>query len=556
MMKRWMSAVAVLALSSAAFPAMKMTTNVKEGQVLSGDFVFEVRVQSEALVSSVEFYVGDDLRNTDESTPYQFKIDTLEETEGTFKVTFAAYNSEGQSVKESFNLKIDNGLGKGVDFHVERADTFLAEGKFREAIQACRIALKIDKANNKARMAMARANYAAGNFDIAQKFVEDVLASDPNNLEAKALFGAVNLRRAFVAGGSDSVAVIKGALSTAAKTQQEVMEKRADAVGEPTDANMLNFLDANLRAHRYTRVTSLIRPIQESKLKDTEVMNRYLYALVRSGRFAEAGKLIQTLNRYGAPDGYTFALKSVILQMLGDQQNSVQAEKDTLLEAPTGSVTKSMQMYLALARGNFANLGNHSADLLRLDPAGSLSNYYGAVEAFINRDFDSTVRRYQTSLLADPANYDMLVERGHQIIESALTQRLQGETRNERLVLAQAYFEAALGARPESFEALTGMTIIFTMMEKTEEATSFGAAAVAASQEYGAAYYAYASAMRLRQFKTPGDQTLRAKVQEILAGAEKSDRRLRGVAPPSPEVAWNFFYRAGRIPALPLPPRS
>ncbi|MEZ5162384.1 MAG: Ig-like domain-containing protein [Fimbriimonadaceae bacterium] len=58
---------------------MTMTTNLTDGQAIAGTFQFEVRVQSEALVTNVEFYVGDDLRSTDSSTPYNFMLDTLEE---------------------------------------------------------------------------------------------------------------------------------------------------------------------------------------------------------------------------------------------------------------------------------------------------------------------------------------------------------------------------------------------------------------------------------------------------------------------------------------------
>ncbi|MEZ5162385.1 MAG: hypothetical protein R2688_01285 [Fimbriimonadaceae bacterium] len=60
----------------------------------------------------------------------------------------------------------------------------MTSSKFDDAIQACRVALKIDGKNNKARMAMARANFGKGIYDVAQKFAEDVSADDPKNTEA------------------------------------------------------------------------------------------------------------------------------------------------------------------------------------------------------------------------------------------------------------------------------------------------------------------------------------------------------------------------------------
>ena len=107
--------VLATAFSTSALAGVTLTPNVKNGDVISGEFLFKVAVQSESLVSSVEFYVGGDLRDTDDSTPYEFAVDTLNEVQGEFEVTIAAYNKAGESAKKTIKVKIENGIDKGID---------------------------------------------------------------------------------------------------------------------------------------------------------------------------------------------------------------------------------------------------------------------------------------------------------------------------------------------------------------------------------------------------------------------------------------------------------
>ena len=92
---------------------------VKNGDALTGDVQFRANIQTDHPIQAVEFYVGDDLRESDGSTPYEFKLDTLAEEDGNIKLRFKGFTSEGQNVEKAFTLTIDNGVSKGADFHVE-----------------------------------------------------------------------------------------------------------------------------------------------------------------------------------------------------------------------------------------------------------------------------------------------------------------------------------------------------------------------------------------------------------------------------------------------------
>jgi len=109
------------------------------------------------IITQVEFYVGSDLRDADTSTPYEFKLDTLEVEDGELKVTFAAYTSDGKSTKKALSLTVDNGVSKGAEFHVQQGEEFLRNSKWDDAINAGRVALKAKKGFNPARMVLARA---------------------------------------------------------------------------------------------------------------------------------------------------------------------------------------------------------------------------------------------------------------------------------------------------------------------------------------------------------------------------------------------------------------
>lgn len=560
--KRFLGTAFLTSVASLSLAAISMTANVENGQTIGGNFTFDVKVTSDVLVTSVEFYVGDDLRSTDESTPYQFTIDTLNEQEGSISVSIQAYNANGESAKKTFVLKVDNGLGKGVDFHVDRADQLTRDGKYREAIDEARIALKIDKGNNRARMAMARANYAAGIFDLAQKYAEDTLAADPNNQDAKSLLSAINLRRVFsmnTTNPTERNETVAKSLKFAAENTAAVLTAAADRAGMGTS---LPAIDANLAAFRYVPVAAVLRPNWEKNMNDADLTNRFLYALIMSGRNEEAGKVWNKFEKYGSPDGYSYALKAVLSQITGDTKGADAAEKEVIIDNPNADITKYTQLYLALSRGRYSSMPAFVADIQKSSPNSVGANYYGSVTAFLANDYNTANSTFQDALLADPACVAVLVERGHQVIQGIFAQKLTGGDARNEANLALAYFEAALAANPSSIQALCGVTLVHTMNGDPGKAVSYGRAAVAAGPECGATQLLLAGALRLAQVEALKDPSQRNQATAyrdetavVLTNAGRYDSRLKGSFAPGPEQAWIYLYQRGRLPYLPLPPK-
>ncbi len=564
-LKRFLGVGLLLSTAAASMAAITMTVNVKDGQKISGDFTFEVRVQSSVLVNSVEFYLDDDLRDTDESTPYEFKIDTLVEKEGNVKATFAAYNANGESIKQTFNLVIDNDLGKGIQFHIDDSVEQTRIGNYRDAIQAARRALKIDKNNNDARMAMARANYAAQIYDIAQKFAEDVTISDPDNADAKALLAAINLRRAFNARGSNQAEtnqLIGDALKAAANAQRDILIMRSEAVAEPGSGDsIIEWTDAQLAARRFTAVAAKLRPDFEKNIDDPTYANRFIYALLYSGRIEEAIKAVNTVDKYGSPDAYSYALKAVLLQINGNTAGSEAAAKEVLIQDPTSSLSKYLQIHLSIARKRPNVLPGFVKELEDTHPPTADLSYYKSTQLFFSQNYDQAVIAFETGLLANPANAPLLVERGNQVLESIFSANLGSTEQKNRAQLARSYYEAALAVQPDSFEALNAIAIANLALGETENAISFARAAVAAGPEYAGAHFTLAGALRQAQIEAAQKVELRDQSNEYrrqsqtaLERAIALDSRLKGQFAPAARAAWFYAYSEGRIPYLPIPP--
>lgn len=551
MLKRGILAVFAALLCQSALASIVINVNVKNGDVVHGQFTFRVTVQADNLVTQVEFYMGDDLRGTDESTPYEFLVDTLTEEEGEHVLTFAAFTSEGESAKKTIRVKVDNGLGLGIDAHLASAEEALTESRWDDAIAAGRVALKIKPSDNRARLLMARAYMSKGVQDLAQKYAEDVLADEPTNARARDLLSAISLQQAFstvqTAGSSANLLeAISAAMSRASQHRREVQEQQIAAFGEVNDENRLAYCDLLVEASRYGRAIEILSPVFLKDIGDTKVGNRLVYAQIRAGRFADANKTLAEMRRTGSPDGYTHALRAILLQYVGNYAGSRAAETDAILNDPGNIGVKMMQAYLAMRRGDVRLLSQNLDALRQSEGHSTVLNTYFTALYFLTSQIPESTKAFETALLADPTNYDVYVERANQSIFYSLTTGVaDAEARTQR-AYAKAFLDAALAAKPESFEALTGMCIIHLLSGELEEAVRWGRAATAAGKEYAAAHVALSAALSRAMMLSDA--------RAVMTQAQKLDPgELTGDPIPSPVGAWQYFYRFGRSPLIPAP---
>ena len=543
-----------IALSTTALAAVTLTTNVKDGDTISGEFTFKVAVQSESLVTSVEFYVGTDLRDTDESTPYEFKVDTLKETQGTFEVTFAAYTKSGESAKKKITLKVDNGLENGIGAALDKGKEAIANGKWDDALFQARVALKIDANDNRARILMARANLGLGVMDIAERYAEDAVNAEPGNIEALDLYSVVNLKKAFASyarGGdkTEAITAMGTALSKAAETRRKSLDLSVDNFGKVDDSNRLAYCDTLMKAGSYGRVVSELDPLFKKDFKNNDIANRLLYAQIRAGRFTAALQTLESMRKYGSMDGFGYAMKACLMAYFGNTKEALDAEKEAILNDPTGLGVQTAQAFLALRRNDTKTATNIMTRLANSQGQAPVVNYGISALAFLVADYDQSRDRFQTAMLAEPASYDMLVERGNQTVYFALRTDIENDSKygERQRLLAKTYFDAALAARPESFEALTGLCCVAMLDGRKSDAINMGRAAVAAGPDYAAAHWAYSAAL----YNAGGSDQVKELAKSEAQKASKLDTNgLDGKPYPTPKTAWDYFYGRGRVPWL------
>jgi len=553
-------------------PKVEITVDIKDGEAITGERSIRVTASAtNSYITQVEFYVGNDLRDSDTSTPYEFKIDSLAEPDGTLQLKFRAYSESGQNAEKVVNVKIDNQLGRGVAYHLEQGQAALTDRKFREAIVSGRIALRIDEKNVPARILLARANFGLNVFDSAQKFAEDALAIEPNNVQALDLVAATNLRRSLnlVAreGGnrSEFIANSKIAMKTAVEARRKALDLAVDNFGPVTEANLKAYSDAAIRASRFSLAISQLGPAFDKDNRDASIANRLAYAQMRSGRVNDALKTMALHKRYGKPDAYGYALLAVLESEASGATASDEAMKEALLSDPNNLGVQTAQAYLALRNNRVATLRQLANSAAR--DAGGIPEVLYYRSAVSNRlgDYGAARRFFGQAVLAEPAFEAAYIEAGNEslaILQSG--RQVAADQTRYFYESAQAMYEAALAARPESVDALCGLALVAMFQNKPQDAINFAEAAVRANPEDGAAYYAASGAyskMASALTRTGGGQfnpdvtKFGRLAQEAITKANQLDpRNLGGRVIPRESDLWQYLTEAGR-PVVMTPPR-
>ena len=206
---------------------------------------------------------------------------------------------------------------------------------------------------------------------------------------------------------------------------------------------------------------------------------------------------------------------------------------------------KTAQAYLALRRADTKTAANIMNSLSNSQGQSHVVNYNVSALAFFVADYDMSRDRFQTALLAEPTSYDTLIERANQSIWFSLRTDITDDAdyaKRQRL-LAGAFLEAALAARPESYEALTGLCCLAILDGRKEDAVKFGRAATSAGPEYASAQWAYCASL----FDAKRSEEARAASKR--AGV-LDPKGLSGLPYPTGKSAWEYFYGKGRIPLL------
>ncbi len=577
-------------------PTSKIEVNVKglaSGDALSTERTFRVTVLSDNPVTKVEFYVGDGLRDSDSSTPYEFGIDPLNEAEGALKLAFVAYTNDGEKLRKDYDVKIDTGVDKGADFHVEKGNEALIERKWDEALQAGRVALKARPGFNPARIIMARAYLGKGVMDKAQQFAEDAVAADPNYAEGREMLASINLKKAFStlnrggtevkSGGRQSewLKTISEALKQAVTYRRTNLDAIANKLPDVNDENRRRVADTNIRAMRYDAAVKALWPVFVRDPKNSAFGNRIAYAQVRQSKMKDAVETLRMMEKETALDAYGSALMAVVLAAAGDDAGADKVMADAIGNDPEDMGVRTGQVFIALKRGKTGAFGNLVTNLAKDEGQRTEVNHYLFIMLHTLRSFVDADERFAQATLAEPANSDIFVERGNQSIFMLSSRSLGKEEAAFQFELADAYFQAALIAWPDSPQALTAISIARSLQGKQVEAVKFAEAAMAAGEGYAAAHYNGAMVLssmsvglanRVAKIQTDAKGVLDTETRTLLSDlqaqardyterANKAKNRaelldpklLGGRSTPKANDVFDYFYKHGRVPLLTAP---
>ncbi len=548
--------MSVLLLASAVLALvprpLALSIDAKDGDTIHGERTLRVSVSSDAAINQVEMYVNGDLRDTDTSTPYEFKLDTVGMDDGPVKLRFKAYTVESKSGEKTITLTVDNEMSKGAAYHVGKANDLLSDGKYAEARDQGKIALKIEKGNVDARVALARAYSGLGELDQAQLQAEEAKVTQPENTAALNLLAGINVRRAFNiyakpdADRAEVLKQIKDALAAAVSSRKSALDATVDAT-KPDPANPLPYADAALRARRYGAVVTALTPAFATDQKNPALGDRLAYAQLRSNRTQDALNTLKTLQRAGGSlDAYGSALKAAALADAGDDAGSDEAMRDAVLADSENLGVRTAQAFIALKRNQANAIARISADLQKEQGQRPDVRYFQMAVAAKNQNYSQAQHAFEVGVLAEPAAADLYVEYANDAI--AITQRanIGAKEKAQHYAEARVYFETALIARPEASEALSGLAMVAAFEAKPAEAVRYARAAVTAAPNDAGAYYALAAAESLAH-NVAGAQAANARASRLDA------KYLGGRQIPDAAAVWRYLGTNGRPVVLAAP---
>lgn len=503
------------------FGPMTLRINAQNGEVLKGTKSFKVIVDSDNAVNSVEFYVNGKLRSTDESSPYEFKLDTLAEGDGAIKIKFVAYSIKSDKAEKELGFKIDNGLAAGVDFHIKAAKEAVTNGRYDDAIQEARVALKLQPNYVAARIILARAFMAKGVIDEAMNNASEAVAVEPNNLEALDILAVLQLKQAFTTynrGGetSETNRQIRDALMAAVANRRKSLDFQIDAA-KLDPANPIPYVDLAIKAGRYSAAINALSNAFRADNRKVEIGNRLAFAQMRAGRIAEGLETVNAMIKYAEPDAYTFALQGILLSEMGQGQASDDAIKNAVLNDSTLAGVRTAQAFLALRNRRTSTLGALATELGKDEGQRAEVSFYLSALYARTGNFAESRRNFERCVLTEPTTVEMYCEQATQAIDVALNGKLEKKLADSQIENAANYFEVARTARPESPQALAGVALAAMLQNRDADAVKYGEAAVAAGPNYAPGLYIAAGAFQKQ-------------IQKLQAAATKNRQQATSVA--------------------------
>lgn len=547
-MKLWILAVATLFLISRP-GEIKINPNVKEGDAIAGTFTVVVTCQADKTITQVEFYLDDNLINSDSSTPYECKIDTLAEKEGEHVIAVAAYSTDGSSKTAKVKIKIDNKLDLGAKHHTELGEAALREKKYDEAIAAGRVALKAEAKYVPALIVLGRAYIGLSVFDEAQKYIEDATDKEPDNRFAWDMLSQLHVRKALEiranpGDASKAETDEKNAFMAAVDATRKSLELQLKSLGKPTAENRAQRYGLLLLLGDLSGARDAYKEVVEAELDNADAVNKLMYVHVRRGELAEAQKLFDRLSRKGTADSTSYAIAATLASLTGDDTKADERIQQAIKLDRTNVVVKLAQAFVTVDRNKLSSVRALAGDLATSDFVDPEVQYYLGRIDYELREFEGSRAAYENALLQNPMMPEVYVSRGLELLKQA--QGKSGAEKDRPIRLAQNFFDIALKCKAELPDALLGKGLALAMTGKKADAHKLATAAQAVGGQNAWVNYV---ASGLQAYAGSSDLASRSMTKAM----KQNPGAIRITAIPSVPEAFRFMTRFGRTPVLGRP---
>ncbi|MEM4408331.1 MAG: hypothetical protein QXI19_06275, partial [Candidatus Caldarchaeum sp.] len=391
-------------------------------------------------------------------------------------------------------------------------------------------------------------------LDEAQHWAEEALLG-VDSPEVRELLSGIMVERAFrlIAAKGEKGEALKetsAALRAAVSHKHAALDLKLKAAGSVKDENRLYIADLLIQKGEYSAARRILFEKWNQFEPDNKIANRLIYAAMRSGRMVEAYNVATAVQKRGAPDATTWALIAAGHAYYRRWAEAKEALRNGLLADPDSSALKIAAAYLALRQNDRTAMTSQVNALIQASETTAETYYYLAVLQWTLGMFESSRENYRKAIVQNPLLYDAYIQRGHEALYSA--QRAQSDpelAKDKDLLLEQAreYMETALAAKPDSAEALNGLSFVYLYQGKFAEAVRMARAATEAGPEYPWTHFTYSAALAANR------QSLDAKKAVDRAG-ELDKPMLSGHQIPTPDQAWLYTLRQGHLPVL-IPPK-
>lgn len=450
-MRNWI-VLTLLACSFTAFGQPKFTIKIsgneaKSGASISGIVNVEALIDTDDLITGVEFRVVGEVRGIDASTPYEFEWDTIADKEGSTDLVIVAKLQNGQQARHTMNLNIDNQVGLGGQAHLDRANEFFRNGQTARAVLSARIALKADESLNAARTLLAQSYIREGKLREALAAADALAMRASESSEAFALKSRIHYRRARANVGEFAEEMAMGV--DAAVRAMEIRTKMASSANG-AEALALQADAAYIRGD-YDQAANLFAQLSDGDPRNVRHINRWLQANLRAAKYREAIVIATNAENRGTADDYTFVALGLAHAMQNRTNEAASAFAKARQKNADSHHLKRAQAFLDIRDGKHAAARN-ALIALQNDSDNSAETAFLLTWAHASmREYDRANEQFWRTLDLDPLYVDALVLRGFESIgESA---RPGDEQFAES---ARSYFALAIKARPNHGQAQLG----------------------------------------------------------------------------------------------------